>query len=312
MKHHYLTTRADSTSYYFRRKVPLKLRAMLDKTEIWLSLETPCRNEAIARLPMAALEFERLVAPIRAAADAAAAAGEPWLPHGLRPVDDEPHPYHPTVQPPGTTRLSAVQIPRLVERYKVHALTCDDEMRPTYFAAPHPDARYDDGHDDEAHRSLLLEARRQLRRARAADDLSEVRESVEEHLTWERAWLPAASTEFVTLLKAIAEAQLAVVEEELRRIEGEVSETPELIPLVDENDTWEAALKCWKEERMPARKTVDDVARQIQRFKLHVVGSAGCKHYFRPARLDESARSQRKGHCRRRAGHPLCTGIQTV
>ncbi|MGF6996357.1 DUF6538 domain-containing protein [Paraburkholderia sp. GAS32] len=270
MKHPYLTTRADSTSYYFRRKVPLKLRAMLDKTEIWLSLETPCRNEAIARLPMAALEFERLVAPIRAAADAAAAAGEPWLPHGLRPVDDEPHPYHPTVQPPGTTRLSAVQIPRLVERYKVHALTCDDEMRPTYFAAPHPDARYDDGHDDEAHRSLLLEARRQLRRARAADDLSEVRESVEEHLTWERAWLPAASTEFVTLLKAIAEAQLAVVEEELRRIEGEVSETPELIPLVDENDTWEAALKCWKEERMPARKTVDDVARQIQRFKLHV------------------------------------------
>ncbi|MFP3565608.1 site-specific integrase [Paraburkholderia sp. SIMBA_030] len=152
----------------------------------------------------------------------------------------------------------------------MHALTCDDEMRPTYFAAPHPDARDDDGHDDEAHRSLLLEARRQLRRARAAGDLSDVRESVEEHLTWERAWLPAASTEFVTLLKAIAEAQLAVVEEEQRRIEGEVSETPELIPLVDENDTWEAALKCWKEERMPARKTVDDVMRQIQRFRSHV------------------------------------------
>ncbi|WP_366919195.1 DUF6538 domain-containing protein [Burkholderia oklahomensis] len=52
MKHPYLTTRADSTSYYFRRKVPLKLRAFFEKTEIWLSLETPRLNEAITRLPM--------------------------------------------------------------------------------------------------------------------------------------------------------------------------------------------------------------------------------------------------------------------
>ncbi|WP_186100899.1 hypothetical protein [Burkholderia gladioli] len=72
------------------------------------------------------------------------------------------------------------------------------------------------------------------------------------------------------MLKAIADAQLAVVEEELRRLEGDVSETPELIPLVDENDTWEAALKCWKAERMPSPKTVNDVTRQIQRVKSHV------------------------------------------
>ena len=49
MKHPYLTTRADSTHYYFRRKVPLQLRPLLDRTEIWLSLETPCQTEAITR-----------------------------------------------------------------------------------------------------------------------------------------------------------------------------------------------------------------------------------------------------------------------
>lgn len=207
---------------------------------------------AINRLPMAALEFERLVAPARAAAAAAMARGEPWLPHGLRPAgEDEPHPYHPTVQPPGTTRLESAQIPRLVARYTAHALSCDDDMRPTYFAAPHPDALEDDGHDDEAHRSLLLEARRQLRRARAAEDFSDVRESVEEHLTWEHAWLPAASDEFAALLKAMAEAQLAVVEEELRRLDGDIDETPALVALVDENDTWSAAIQTWVEEAAP-------------------------------------------------------------
>ncbi len=269
MKHPYLTSRAGSRNLYYRRKVPLQLRPLLDRTEIWLSLETPCRTEAITRLPMAALEYERLVAPARAAAASAAMAADAWLPHGMRAVDDEPHPYHPTVQPPGTTRLHALHIPRLVERYTVNALANDDEARPTYFEKENDEAEADeDDYDDEAHRTLLLEARQQLRRARASDDYSNVRESVEEHLMWERAWLPAASTEFVTLLKAITDAQLAVVEEELRRLEGKVSETPELIPLVDEDDTWEAALKCWKAERVPSPKTVHDVTTQIQRLQV--------------------------------------------
>jgi uncharacterized protein DUF6538 len=72
VKHPYLTTRTGSTHYYFRRKVPLALRAVLEKTEIWLSLKTPCRHEAVTRLPAAALEYERLVAPARTEAALAA------------------------------------------------------------------------------------------------------------------------------------------------------------------------------------------------------------------------------------------------
>ncbi|QCP48338.1 site-specific integrase [Trinickia violacea] len=270
MKHPYLTTRADSTSYYFRRKVPLKLRALLEKTEIWVSLETPCKEAAVARLPAAALEYERLIAPARAAATALASAtpaADAWLPRGMRAVDNEPHPYHPTVQPPGTTRLSAVQIPRLVERYRANALANDDENRPTCFVAPHPDAHDDDGHDEEAHRALLLETRRQLRRARAADDFSAMRECVEDHLMWERVWLPAASDEYLQLLKAMTDAHLAVVEEELRRLEGDFCETPELIPLVDHNDTWEAAVRTWVDEAAPRAKTADEVRTQVARFE---------------------------------------------
>jgi integrase len=265
VKHPYLTPRRGSSNYYFRRKIPLELQSLLQRKDFWLSLETSSKEVAITRLPMAALEYERFVGPARAAADA---AGESWLPHGQRPAGyDEPHPYHPTAQPPGTTCLSAVQIPRLVERYTANALANDDEYRPILFNEP-PAIEHDSTeYDDQAHTRLLLEARRQLRRARAAEDFSDVRESVEEHLMWERAWLPAASAEFVTLLKAVADAQLAVVEEELRRIEGEVGETPELIPLVDENDTWEAAVQSWVDEAAPRPKTADEVRTQVARFK---------------------------------------------
>lgn len=116
----------------------LRLQAILERTEFWLSLETPSQAEAITRLPMAALELERLVAPVRATADAAAATGRSWLPRGRRPsADDEPHPYHPSVQPPRWTRLEAVLFPRVVARYRANALANDDEYRAALFTDAH-------------------------------------------------------------------------------------------------------------------------------------------------------------------------------
>ncbi|MFM0488702.1 site-specific integrase [Paraburkholderia graminis] len=266
MKHPYLTTRSGSSHFYFRRKIPLDLQPLLELKEFWRSLETTCRQTAITRLPTAALEYEQLLAPARAAANATPDAD--WLPRSLRAAGgNQPAPYHPTIQPPGTLHLAAVQIPRLVERYKANALINDDETRPTCFAPSHPDAGPNDGYDDEAHRKLLLEARKLLRRARAADDFSAILESVEEHLAWERAWLPAASEEFATLLRAMADAQLAVVDEELRRIDGDIGATPELLPLVDENDTWSAAVNKWIEEAAPQPKTADEVRAQVARFE---------------------------------------------
>lgn len=268
MKHPYLTVRPGSSHYYFRRKIPLDLQPVLRRKDFWLSLETPCKETAIARLPTAALEYERLLAPVRARAEAAAATADPWLPRGVRADDSgEPAPYHPAIQPRGTTRLAATQIPRLVERFKANALANDDDSRPTCFAPAHPDAGHDDGYDDEAHRDLLLVARAQLRRARASDNFSGIQESVEEHLAWERVWLPAASDEFAALLRAMAEAQLAVVEEELRRLDGEIAVTPEVPPLVDPDDTWEAAVAQWVEDAAPQPKTASEVRSQVARFE---------------------------------------------
>ncbi len=271
MKHPYLTPRAGSANYYFRRKVPLELRAILQKTEIWLSLETPSRTEAVTRLPAAATQYQHIIAAAQADAQAqahvTAPANESWLPRGLRMTDDgEPHPYHPSVQPPGWTRLEAVLFPRVVTRYKANALANDDEYRPALFTDAHPDA-IDDGFDDEMHRTLLLDARRQLRRARAAEDFAHIRECVEQHLEWERAWLPADSAEFDELLRQMADAELEVLDEELRRIDGEVGRTPDLIPLVDENDTWASAIKKWEEDAAPQAKTADEVRAQAARFE---------------------------------------------
>jgi integrase len=65
----------------------------------------------------------------------------------------------------------------------------------------------------------------------------------------------------------MADAQLAVVEEELRRIDGDIGATPELLPLVDENDTWSAAVNKWIEEAAPQPKTADEVRTQVARFE---------------------------------------------
>src|SRR5258708_7947775 len=105
MKHPYLTARAGSCNFYFRRKVPVELRPILLKSEIWMSLETPCREIAAGRLRKAADQYDRIIeaAELAVQADRIARPSEDdWLPRGLRTADDgEPHPYHPSVQPPG-------------------------------------------------------------------------------------------------------------------------------------------------------------------------------------------------------------------
>jgi len=285
MKHPYLTTRADSRHFYFRRKVPLELRALLNRTEIWLSLETACRDEAITRLPMAVLEFERVIAPARAAADVAA---ERWLPHGLRPAgDDEPHPYHPTACPTGWTPLADVQIPRLLERYRAHALASERAYRVALHAKDIPGAEgepdeaaraaarqrlADEGYDPAAHLALLRQEVEQLKQARAAEDYTDLRDQVEELLTCERVWLPAASDSFRRLLSAFAIVRLDTLAEELRRYGGDGQPDPALVPLVDEHDTWSAAVQGWVAEAAPQPKTADEVRTQVARFE-RLVGS---------------------------------------
>jgi len=290
VKHPYLTPRRGSSNYYFRRKIPLELQSLLQRKDFWLSLETPSKEVAITRLPQAALEFERLVAPARATTEAAAATGENWLPRGLRPAnDDEPHSYHPTVCPTGWSPLSDTQIPRLLERYRAHALASEREYRialhqpdiPPAEGEPDEEARdaarqrlADEGYTPAVHIALLQQEVEQLKRARAGEDYTDLRAQLEELLMFERVWLPAASDSFQRLLVEFATARLDTLADELRRYEGEGNGQPDpaLVPLVDENDTWSAAVQGWVAEAAPQPKTADEVRTQVARFE-RLVGS---------------------------------------
>lgn len=84
--------------------------------------------------------------------------------------------------------------------------------------------------------------------------------------------LPANSEGFKQLLTQLADAELNILDEELRRLDGEVGPSPELMPLLDLNDTWEAALKLWEADAAPQPKTVSEVKTQVARFKT-VVGA---------------------------------------
>jgi integrase len=63
MKFPYLTTRASSRNWYYRRVVPLELRPSFEgKREVWRSLGTPDKQEAIVRYHEVALEIDGLFA----------------------------------------------------------------------------------------------------------------------------------------------------------------------------------------------------------------------------------------------------------
>ncbi|AJX32208.1 Uncharacterised protein [Burkholderia oklahomensis] len=216
MKHPYLTTRADSTSYYFRRKVPLKLRAFFEKTEIWLSLETPRLNEAITRLPMPPSNSN---------------ASSPR--RGTRPTRSESTGCRMVCVPRATTNspLPPDRLPRwllpagrcpgagLLEQYRAHALAREREYRVALLAKDIPtaegepdeevlaDARQrlaDEGYDTAAHLALLRQEMEQLKHAHAGEDYTDLREQVEELPTFEHTWRPAASDSFRRLLAEFA------------------------------------------------------------------------------------------------------------
>lgn len=144
--------RKGSSSLWFRKKVPLKLRALVGKTEIWESLKTTDKHVAtLACIRISAMleaEWARL------AADEALSAADP-----VRdlPIDgDGPEPYVPDPPTPApllshqdTHALRGVAHVRLRDRAVVNPLNG--------FAASRLAARTDDELRDEARRILTDE-----------------------------------------------------------------------------------------------------------------------------------------------------------
>jgi len=264
MQHPYLTTRGTSHQLYFRRAIPPHLRAAAGRREIWLSLRTACPKTALARLPQAALYFEHCIAQAAATLGQSAGADD-WMPPAQQTA------VLGTLPPPAAMPAALVHddrlvltprlIPGLLERYRAHALASDAEQRQGL-----SDAELDE-------RLALLEtAATQTRRARARGDAQSMRVAAEEMLAAEGVVADPAAPAFAQLLEQLLAAEVAVLEEEIARTRGDGGAAdPALLPLVDPDDTWQAALKLWQAERAPAAKTVDEVGKQMARFQA-VVG----------------------------------------
>ncbi|MFC5431483.1 DUF6538 domain-containing protein [Paraburkholderia denitrificans] len=254
MKHHpFVTTRRGSPNLYFRRKLPLDVQALLGRKEVWASLGTTSFAHATEAYAAAQSAYERTVADARLLATA---GGDDTcqLRPGYAPAGTSD--YHPLFRPAGCALLAHTQVARFVQRYRAHVLASDAETRSGMSYA-----------ELDAHEQLLEDARQQTRRARAANDLAFFSDTAEHILESERVWLPAGSGAFTRLLELLAGAEIELLDEQLRRVRGENPDPVDLVPLIDPDDTWEAAVRRWTAENAPQPKTVNEVRRQAERFR---------------------------------------------
>ena len=68
--HPHLAKQPRSPNWYFRRRVPLDLVEVVGRRDIWKSLGTPCKKEALRKIPEVGADVERRLAEARRRKDA--------------------------------------------------------------------------------------------------------------------------------------------------------------------------------------------------------------------------------------------------
>jgi len=267
MRHPYITTRTGSANLYYRRQIPEALQPFLGgRTEYWKSLRTHRANEARRRAPAISVEFEKMLEDarlqlelkarseqlkglIRASSPLGTASGSvPALGDA-----DEPH----IAGAPAPALLEEGHVPTLVRRHEVFALQTDDEERRGLSNA-----------DIAGRRAFMSDAHEHLSLAAAASRYEEMRGAAEALLDAESLRAAPGSRAYELLLRTLLETDLRVVTEQLGRLQGRPTKTPEDIPpLPKECDNWPAMLEAWKNRNCPAQKTYDETARSAERFQ---------------------------------------------
>jgi len=281
MPHPYLATRKNSRNLYFRRAIPAELRPVLQRHEIWISLKTPCRKTAVARLREATREFKQTLQQAHAtlfgqnAADSrdhgrAAASGE-WLSAiaididfdalSLEQVESLFERYRTCALADTTTErqdtgLTPALIERVVERYRAHALASEEEQRLGISAA-----------ELDERRTLATLARTQSGLARATRDDTYVDDLARDILSAEKLQFDPASPTYKAFRAALLKSEVETLDEELARLAGDGHETPLLRPLILPADTWEAAVASWCEGQAPSARSVAAAKSLVEYFK---------------------------------------------
>ncbi|UGS91512.1 phage integrase SAM-like domain-containing protein [Ralstonia wenshanensis] len=232
----YLTRRDTSPNFYFRRRVPDRLRASFGKREIFFSLHTSDPRTA-----------ERLVRQHAVDTDAQLLLHEQLVRNQQNP------------QPEETASLSRAlephHIPTLAERYRETLVATHLEHPPT--RAELADMR-----------TWYSQLETELTDATVLGDTSFVEDAGQAHLAAE-GFNPALTAPATLHLyyQRLLHADLIAIRQQLQHLSGAPIDKPKVRPSPLEGDNWEAMLECWKAERAPGDKTWDEANRLVNRFR---------------------------------------------
>ncbi|KVD78105.1 hypothetical protein WS62_29520 [Burkholderia sp. ABCPW 14] len=244
----YMYKRPDSSNWQFRRPVPLHLQDALGQPFITGSLRTPDYKEAARRARQRAAETDDLFAETEAKLKAAQDGG----------AESEAAPCLEGESDGRQKRLERHMVPQLLERYRTAMLIL-------------PEAHRRNNKDTEslAVERAQFEAERQaLTDACALEDVEYAEENAETVLETEGFDLEQVTPElrrFFTL--ELMHADLAVIKEQLARLNGIKVPEPEWVAAPGEGDSWDHYINFWVDERHPEPKTADECRSQIKRLR---------------------------------------------
>ncbi|QUN86025.1 site-specific integrase [Burkholderia pseudomallei] len=242
----YMYKRPDSERWQFRRPVPKHLQASIGKPTITASLRTANHKEAAKLARALAAETDALFAEHEAKLNATR--------DGLGA--NTPEARVQAAFPSRPTRLERWMVPQLLERYKAAMLALPDADRPKTVAAL------------RAERVEFEGERQALEDACALQDLAYAEDNVTNVLTTEGFDLAQVTPElrqYFTL--QLMQTDLAVIKDQLARLNGIAVLEPEMPAAPGENDSWSHYLDYWVAERIPEAKSADETRSQVKRLR---------------------------------------------
>ncbi len=266
MKHLYVTKRAGTANLHYHRQIPEALQGVLGRKQYWKSLGTPAYREACRRTAKVSVAFDKMVADaekqlelqaskqqldelLRRHCDSKAGeAGEQALSEAARPFISG--------APPAAV-LEEQHVPALSRRHYALALKTDDDERLGMTNA-----------EVIERRAFMADAHEQLSLANAASRYEEMCETVDTLLEAENLHADHTSQAYQLLLITLLQTDLSVVAEQLARLQGRGTKSPDGIPpLPADCDNWPAMLDAWRKKRSPVPKSFDETKRSAERFQ---------------------------------------------
>lgn len=235
--------------YYFKRKVPAAIQwAFGDASQIWKSLETSNRDQAVKAIKAHREAFDADAARARQGKGAAAVRREQIRQRGL-----------------GTCKyMLDAHIEPLLDRFEHALLVTDDEERASLSL------------QERAERRLDLEAAlAQMLEQAATENFAAYEETAQQLLTGERLIAPPGSAVRRHFMRCLLQRDIHVVETQIDRLRGKVTPTSRVAPVPPRlMPTMLDVFEHWAGERTNQR-TIDTYRGFVAEFE-HIAGALPC------------------------------------